>query len=166
LVHRTSTDPQYREMSQRLVTPAVAGRKIAGKDVYGINCDPTETDESGMAAGIGRMKDLWVEDLNAGAGGYVGDIAGGDIAVGTGTLYHGNQIPLPYFSDGTQATQAQCRWIVSGYWWRSGGDGSTWQWFYSAAYADANRVVHCYGQLQLHGYYYGYANYMIIGARA
>ena len=156
LVHRTSTDPQYREMSQRLVTPAVAGRKIAGKDVYGINCDPTETDESGMAAGIGRMKDIWVEDLNAGAGDYVSSIAGGDIAVGTGTLYHGNQIPLPYFSDGTQATQAQCVWSVnkigSGY-----GIGDD-------AYATSNRIIISIGYGRTSNYGFS-ANYIIIGVR-
>lgn len=35
-----------------------------------------------------------------------------DIAVATGTIGHGQLIPLPYYSDGTLATQDECTWVV------------------------------------------------------
>jgi hypothetical protein len=35
-----------------------------------------------------------------------------DVAVATGTIGHGQRIPLPYYADGTQATQDECVWIV------------------------------------------------------
>jgi hypothetical protein len=39
-------------------------------------------------------------------------IQGLDIAVATQVIHHGEQIPLPSFSDGTQARQGECTWIV------------------------------------------------------
>ena len=163
LVHRTTDDEAKRSMTKRLVTPTVVGEVGAG--ARGMNySNVDDPDGSGLVAGEGRMKDIWVENLNNGAGGYVSDIAGADIAVGTGVLYHGNQIPLPYFSDGTQATQAQCRWTVSINSLITGGDGSTWQLMHSYVYTNVNRVVYCY-MSAFFGTYYGYANYMIVGAK-
>ena len=39
-------------------------------------------------------------------------IQGFDIAVATQVIHHGEQIPLPFFSDGTEARQDECTWIV------------------------------------------------------
>ena len=36
----------------------------------------------------------------------------GEIAIATDLVYHGQQIPLPYYSDGTQATESECTWVV------------------------------------------------------
>jgi len=82
--------------------------------------------------------------------------AGKDIAILTGTVAHGGTIPLP---DGY--TQDQCKWIVSLYSLRTGGDGSTLQAMTSYVSANADRVVSCYNSGTV-GTFYGTANYMII----
>ena len=38
---------------------------------------------------------------------------GSDIAIGVGNITHNQQIPLPYYPDGTQATQEECVWSLS-----------------------------------------------------
>lgn len=35
------------------------------------------------------------------------------MAIGSGTIKHGEIIPLPVFADGTPAKESECRWIVS-----------------------------------------------------
>lgn len=168
LVHRTTDDEAKRSMTKRLVTPTVVGEVGAG--ARGMNySNVDDPDGSGLVAGEGRMKDIWVENLNNGAGGYVSDIAGADIAVGTGVLYHGNQIPLPYFSDGTQATQAQCRWIVGPHYYcdpGSPGYRHTRGWYFTTS---SNRVVTCLSYTVGDGAERSWSaidgNYIIIGVR-
>jgi hypothetical protein len=84
-----------------------------------------------------------------------------DIAVGTGLIGHGVQIPLPYYSDGTQATEDECIWMVSPRLLHT-GHNSTYG-FNCKALVD--RTVY-FRQVTAHGTYWdSTAQYLIIGIR-
>lgn len=84
-----------------------------------------------------------------------------DIAVATGTIRHGQQIPLPYYPDGTQATQDECIWFVIPRQLHSGHNSTLG--FNCKAFSD--RTVG-FTQITIEGYYYdSTAQYLIIGVR-
>ena len=51
--------------------------------------------------------------VGAGSARATGPAQPGEVAVLSGELPDGGTIPLPVYSDGVQATDAECRWIVS-----------------------------------------------------
>jgi hypothetical protein len=86
---------------------------------------------------------------------------GSDIAIGIGTIGHNQQIPLPYYPDGTQATQDECVWIVTP-WQLHSGHNSTLGF---NCKGKANRIVG-FTQITIEGTYYdSLARYLIIGVR-
>jgi hypothetical protein len=83
-----------------------------------------------------------------------------DIAIATQVIHHGEQIPLPYYSDGTQAAQGECTWIVYP---RRITPGRTTQGFECRAGSD--RVVWMKQYTPSGPYYDSNAQYLIIGVR-
>lgn len=86
---------------------------------------------------------------------------GSDIAIGIGNIGHNQQIPLPYYPDGTQATQDECTWIVAPWELRSGHNSTLG----FKCQGKANRIVG-FTQVTIEGTYYdSIARYLIIGVR-
>lgn len=79
------------------------------------------------------------------------------IGVSTGTIAHGQQIPLP-----AGYTQDECTWFVSA--------NYLYEWYWAKEHTyicsvNASRVVSCYVRLETGETISGTANYMIIGIK-
>lgn len=84
-----------------------------------------------------------------------------EIAIDTGLITHGEQVPLPYYADGTQASQEECVWLLSPSVLHT-GHNSTLGFFLTA---DDSRIVH-FEQRTIEGYYFdSTARYLIVGVR-
>jgi hypothetical protein len=84
-----------------------------------------------------------------------------DVAVSKGVIQRGDQIPLPYCSDGTQALQEECVWIVAPQHLHTGHNSTLG--FDCATYSDRTLLLKQYttqGQ-----YYDSHATCLIIGVR-
>ena len=83
------------------------------------------------------------------------------VAVATGTIKHGQRIPLPTYQDGTLATEDECVWFVAPRILHT-GHNSTYGF---ECKANSDRTVY-YRQVTMHGQYFdSTAQYFIIGVR-
>lgn len=89
------------------------------------------------------------------SGGFVAS----EVAVLSGTLQDGGQIPLPVYSDGTVAMQADCHWIVSGDGWTVSNG------WYINCFTLPDRTVRAYATLYGGSIRPAQANYLIIATR-
>jgi hypothetical protein len=88
-------------------------------------------------------------------------IASDDVAIVVGMIAHGQRIPLPRYSDGAEASPAECVWQVFPRTIQSGHDRT----YGYTAWADGARNVHL-DQITLHGTFYDPVGmYLIVAIR-
>jgi hypothetical protein len=84
-----------------------------------------------------------------------------EIAIETGMLGHGEQIPLPVYGDGTEALEEECVWMAARRHLHAGHNSMLG--FECKALSD--RTIH-YRQYTIEGQYYdSHAQYLIIAVR-
>jgi hypothetical protein len=92
-----------------------------------------------------------------------------DIAIDAGYIQHGQEIPLPYYEDGTQADEEDCAWMLAPV--SAGEDETEFYAFECNDNLPPDRMVYyrwsMYGGegMPVEGHYDGLARYIIIAIR-
>jgi hypothetical protein len=88
-----------------------------------------------------------------------------EVAVASGNIANGEEIPLPLYADGTQATEDECHWIVGINHLESSYNGDLFQEIECFTGTPTPRTVTVRLRNETSSFFPGVANYMIIATR-